>query len=96
MRPIFEFLIELSEVNTLYAIYTGIILGLALKYFWSLNCEYWESNSFSTNENEKNIHSPTIVLKYFSTQSNHLFNWIIQIVRRKKASSDETDSFVSL
>jgi hypothetical protein len=96
VRPIFEFLVELSEVNTLYAIYTGIILGLALKYFWSLNCEYWESTSFSTYENEKNIHSPTIILKYFRTQSNLLYNWIIQIVRRKKAATDETDSFVSL
>jgi hypothetical protein len=96
VRPIFEFLVELSEVNTLYAIYTGIILGLALKYFWSLNCEYWESTSFSTYENEKNIHSPMIILKYFRTQSNLLYNWIIQIVRRKKAATDETDSFVSL
>jgi hypothetical protein len=97
VRLIFEFLVELSEVNTLYAIYTGIILGLALKYFWSLNCEYWESTSFSTYENERSIHSPTIVLKYYSTQSNVIFNWIIQIVRRKKTSSlDETDSFLIL
>jgi hypothetical protein len=94
--PIFEFLIELSEVNTLYAIYTGVILGLALKYFWSLNCEYWESTSFSTYENDSNPHSPTIILKYFCTQLNLLYNWIIQIVRRKKANTDETDSFVSL
>jgi hypothetical protein len=96
VRLIFEFLVELSEVNTLYAIYTGIILGLALKYFWSLNGEYWESTSFLTYENEGNIHSTTIVLKYFCIQSNLIVNWIIQIVRRKKATSDETDSFVSL
>lgn len=94
VRLIFEFLIEISEVNTLYAIYTGIILGLALKYFWSLNCEYWETTSFSTYENENCIHSPNIVLKSYSTQSNLLFNWIIQIVRRKKAISDDTDSSV--
>lgn len=96
MRLIFEFLVELSEGNTLYAIYTGIILGLALKYLWSLNGEYWETASFSTINNDSNNHSPKIILKFFCTQSNLLFIWIIQIVRRKKAASDETDSFVFL
>jgi hypothetical protein len=95
VRLIFEFLVELSEVNTLYAIYTGVILGLALKYFWSLNCEYWESSSFLTYENDRNIHSPTIVLKSYCIQSNLIFNWIIQVVRRKKSTLDETDSFLS-
>lgn len=91
----FEFLIELTEINTLYAIYTGLIIGLVLKYFWSsLKYEYWDSSSFSNDLNGSKIQSPQIVLKKYSTKSNLLVNWIIQIVRRKETPSDETDIIV--
>ncbi|HYK75167.1 MAG TPA: hypothetical protein VEV44_18885 [Pseudoneobacillus sp.] len=93
----FEFLMELTEFNTLDAIYTGIILGLAIKYVWSsIKYEYWDSTSFSNDLNGRRIQSPRIVLKNYSTKSNLLVNWIIQIVRRKETPSDETDSIVFL
>jgi hypothetical protein len=91
----FEFLLELSEMNAPYAIYTGIILSLALKYFWSWNNDSFTSTSFSNYKYEKVISSPQLVLKNFRNQSNVLFNWILQIVRRKEAAADDTDCPVS-
>jgi hypothetical protein len=90
----FEFLLELSEMNTLYAIYTGIILGLTLKYLWSWNTDYFTSTSYSNYKDENIINSPLMILKIYRVHSNLLFNWIIQIVRRKETSSDDTDSSV--
>ncbi|WP_442594029.1 hypothetical protein [Neobacillus sp. D3-1R] len=91
----FEFLLEFSEMNTLDAIYTGIILGLAIKYVWSsIKYEYWDSTSFTHELTGSRIHSPKIILKKYATKSNLLVNWIIQIVRRKENPSDETDSIV--
>ena len=91
----FEFFIELTEINTLYAIYTGIILGLALKYYWSLNCDSWDQTTPTTYTSERKLLSPKIILKNFKNQLNLLYNWIIQIVRRKESTSDEVDSMVS-
>lgn len=90
----FEFLLQLSEINTLYAIYTGLILGLTLKYLWSYSTEYSTPTSLSIYYNEKRTNSPKIVLRKYRGHSNLLFNWIIQIVRRKDATNDETDSSV--
>lgn len=87
----FEFLLELSEMNAPYAIYTGIILSLALKYFWSWNTDSFTSTSISNYKYEKVISSPQLVLKNYRNQSNMLFNWILQIVRRKEAAADDTD-----
>jgi hypothetical protein len=91
----FEFLLELSEMNTLSAIYTGIILGLTIKYIWFWNTDCPTSASFS-NYNEENKDSPQLGFKKFRSHSNVLFNWIIQIVRRKEASSDDIDCSVTL
>jgi hypothetical protein len=87
-----EFLVELSEINTLYAIYTGLIIGLAFKYLWSLNCEYWESATFTSYKKNNRFQSSHIVLKFFRNQTNSVVIWIIQIVRRKNVFSDESDS----
>lgn len=91
-----EIILELAEMNTLYALYTGILLGLTLKYFWTWNLDCYSSTSDSYYIDENRIHSPTIVLNKHRSQSNLLFNWIIQIVRRKETSSDATDHFVFL
>ncbi|MFD2445640.1 hypothetical protein ACFSO7_16895 [Bacillus sp. CGMCC 1.16607] len=92
MRLILELFGELTELNAIYAIYTGIILSLILKYIWTINFESWEDTSFANQSYEYKKNDHQIILKKFRTKSHLLFIWIIQIVRRKDAtSSDETN-----
>jgi hypothetical protein len=87
-----ELFIELSEINSLYAIYAGFIIGLAFKYLWTFNCEHWDSTTFSTYKKNHHIHASHLILRFFRDQTNTMVVWIIQIVRRKNVCSDETDS----
>jgi hypothetical protein len=91
VSPIIEFFTEITEIHTLYCLYSGIILGLIIKYIWSLNTDCTEYRNFRNDSWEANYHGPTIILKIFHTQSNNVVNWIIKMVRRKQATNLETD-----
>lgn len=90
----FEFIFELAEMNTLYAIYSGLIIGLAFKILWSWNHENLSSTTYFNNSDENTTKTSQIVLKNNQTRTNPLLTWIIQIVRRKEGLGDETDSHV--
>jgi hypothetical protein len=90
-----DFIFELAEMNTLYAIYSGLIIGLALKLLWSWNNENLTSTTYFKNSDEKITKSSKIILKINQTRTNPLLTWIIQIVRCKEGLGDETDSCVS-
>jgi type II secretory pathway component PulC len=92
VSPIIEFIFELAEMNTLYAIYSGLIIGLAFKLLWSWNHENLTSTTHPKNSNEKITQSSQIVLKINQTRTNPLLTWIIQIVRCKEGLGDESDS----
>lgn len=92
----FQILIDHSDINTLYALYASIYLGLILKYLWIWCVDYTLNGSSSYVKNTKIICPLPLAVEKNGFHGSIILNRIIKYIRRKDCPQDDSEEPISL
>jgi hypothetical protein len=92
---LFQVLMDHSDINTLYALYFSIYLGLILKYLWAWGVEYSFIGSLSYTKNTKIIHPLFFYKKKSGLNGSFILKRIVKYIRRKECSQDDSEEPIS-
>lgn len=91
----FQMIIDFMDINTLYALYISISIGITLKFFWAWNVKYSFLDSLSNPANTKIIHPLSFYRKKRRLNRNFILIRIVKYIRRKKYSKDDAEGPIS-
>jgi hypothetical protein len=83
--------IDLTDINTLNALYISIYIGITLKFLWAWNVEYCFLGSLSEPAKTKIVHPLFFYKKKSRLNGNFILIRIVKYIRRKKSSQDESE-----
>lgn len=94
MKILLEYILDFTNIYTVYSLYAGILIGLSLKLLlvWTLkntNIDLITNKvEFSLTINDLQIQKKSRIIP------NQLLIWIIKFIRNKTGTNDETDTFM--
>ncbi|NHM29405.1 hypothetical protein [Neobacillus terrae] len=83
-----QILIDLTDFNTLTALYISIYIGMTIKLLWAWSAESSFLGSITDTANTKIVQPFFYNSEKSNNHSNHILMWIIKYIRRKKSSQD--------
>jgi hypothetical protein len=84
-------IIDLTDINTLNALYISIYIGITLKFLWAWNVEYSFLGSLSEPANTKIVHPLFFYKKKSRLNGNFILLRIVKYIRRKKCSQNDSE-----
>jgi hypothetical protein len=88
-------IIDLTEINTLNALYISLYIGITLKFLWAWNVEYSFLGSLSEPASTKIIHPLFFYKKKSRLNGNFILLRIVKYIRRKKCSQNDSEELHS-
>jgi len=88
-------LLDLSDINTLNALYISISIGISLKFLWAWKVKYHFMDSVSDSANAKVIHHGSVYKVTNRLTPNFILRRIVKYIRRKKYSQDDAEEPIS-
>lgn len=91
----FQMMIDLSDINTLNALYMSISIGITLKFFWTRNVKDSFFGSISDSAKTKVIH-PGVFQKINSPiTQNVILLRVVKHIRRQNYALDDSEDPIS-
>ena len=91
----YQLLIEITDSNTLEALYLSLYFGVIIKILWAWNVEYCFMGSISEPAHTKINHPFCLYKKKSSLNRNIILIRIVKYIRRKESSQDDTEEPIS-
>lgn len=94
MIILLELLIDLTNIQAIYAIYVSILLSISVKILWSwLVAESFKNSSLYTTSIDIHLNDFSIQAKSLPSTSNFIL-WMVRCVRKKLSRGEDGEHLV--